>query len=279
MSNLQQTIACVILTKDEEQNIQRSLESVAWCHEVVVVDSGSADRTKQIATSNRARVIEHIQNGPFNIAEQRNWALSYTEIKSDWVLFLDADEEVPGELRRKLESILSVEQKYNAYELTPKYIFWGRWLKRTQGYPNWHARLIKRREAGFSGGVWEHFDERAIIGRISVPYNHYANSKGFADWLQRHNRYSTWDAERIVAYLKSGNGNSLGTSRKLKLRKLAARFYIIRPFVRVAVMLFWRCGILEGLPAIIFSIQYFMYETFTVFKVVELLRVNAGKEI
>ncbi len=268
-------IASVILTKNEEQNIERCLASVAWCLDRVVVDSGSTDRTRELAESAGARVLVHVQTGAFNIAEQRNWALESGEIQAEWILFLDADEEVTAELRFAIEHELSRNNDTNnAYELTPRYLFWGRWLKRTQGFPNWHPRVVRRGEVGFTGGVWEHFDKRARTGRIAEPYNHYANSKGLSDWLARHDRYSTWDAQKIVAYLETRDPAALGTERKAWLRLWAARLYPLRPFARFAHIYLLRLGFLEGLPALVFSFQYFVYESFTVIKVWELKRKN-----
>lgn len=272
-------IACVVLTKNEEGNIERCLASVAWCSERVVVDSGSTDRTRELAEITGARFLVHVQAGAFNIAEQRNWALESTDIQAEWVLFLDADEEITPALRVAIERELSAPRGFNAYELTPKYLFWGKWLKRTQGFPNWHARVVRRGEAGFTGCVWEHFDSRARIGKITEPYNHYANSKGLSDWLERHDRYSTWDAQKIVSYLETRDPKALGTERKARLRLWAARFYPLRPIARFIHIYFLRLGFLEGLPALVFSFQYFIYETFTVMKVWELNRKNRKQSL
>ncbi len=272
------TLACVVLTKNEETNLSRCLASVSWCPERLVVDSGSTDQTCDLGQVLGARVVVHLPTGVFNIAEQRNWALQSADIQAEWVLFLDADEEVTPALRVAIEQVV-LNSGCNAFELTPRYLFWGRWLKRTQGFPNWHARLVRRGEVGFTGGVWEHFDNRARIGRISEPYNHYANSKGLSDWLARHERYSSWDAQKIMHYLMTGDAQALGTGRKARLRLLAARFYPLRPVVRFVHVYFVRLGFLEGLPALVFSFQYFVYEAFTVIKVWELKRLHHNEPL
>ncbi len=278
-SALPSSIACVILTKNEEQNLPRCLASVGWCAEVVVVDSGSTDRTIEVAASLGARVLVNRPVGIFNIADQRNWALEQSCLAASWVIFLDADEEVTPELRAAVERAIAVPEKFNCYELTPRYLFWGRWLKRTQGFPNWHARLVRRGQVGFEGGVWEHFDARARPGFIAEPYNHYANSKGLSDWLARHDRYSTWDAEKIAAFLASGETAALGTTRKVRLRRWAARLYPLRPFARFAHTYVLRFGFIEGFPAFVFCSLYFFYEWMTVVKVIELRRQNRGESL
>jgi glycosyltransferase involved in cell wall biosynthesis len=270
------TLACVVLTKNEESNVERCLLSIAWCSERVIVDSGSTDQTVARARAAGGRVETHVQPGAFNIAEQRNWALQSVGIQADWVLFLDADEEVTPALRAAIETALAGEPNFNAYELTPRYLFWGKWLKRTQGYPNWHPRLVRRGHVGFTGGVWEHFDARAHTSRITEPYNHYANSKGLSDWLARHDRYSSWDAQKIANFLEAGDPAALGTRRKLRLRLWAARFYPLRPFLRFLHIYILRLGFTEGRAAFVFSSLYFFYEWMTVIKIVELKRFRRG---
>lgn len=252
---------------------------MSWANERIVVDSGSTDRTREVAEENKARFIVHIQTGQFNIAAQRNWVLEEVVIASDWILFLDADEEVTPALRAEIEKELARCGAKNAFELTPRYMFWGRWLKRTQGYPNWHSRLVKKGDVRFRGGVWEHFDETACIGRIAEPYDHYANSKGFGDWLERHDRYSTWEAQRIVAFLESRDPEAIGTKRKVQLRLWAARCYPLRPLIRFVYIYVIRLGFLEGMPALIFSIQYALFEWLVVLKVLDLRRRHQGKEL
>jgi len=269
-------ISLVVLTKNEEININRCLNSLSWCKDVVVLDSGSTDNTVSVAQSLGARVFTHIQTPPFKISGQRNWALENCHLQGEWVLFVDADETIPPDLAQEIQKVCAdSNNRYNAFELTPRYLFLGKWLKRTQGYPNWHPRLVKLGEVSFTGGVWEHFDDDAKVGRINIPYDHFANSKGFSDWLERHDRYSSWDAQHIVDFLETGQSKSLGTDRKLQLRILAAKFWAVRPIARFIQMYFLRFGFTEGLTALIFCLMYAMYEFMTVVKIIEIKRKKA----
>lgn len=271
------SISAIILTKNEVVNLKCCIDSLQWCQEVIVVDSGSNDGTTQLAESLGAKVFTHIQPPPFNIAEQRNWAVQNCDLKGEWVLFIDADEMIPSDLASEIQRVCgSPDNPYNAFELTARYLFWGKWLKRTQGYPNWHPRLLKKGQVRFTGGVWEHFSPEAKIGKIFVPYDHFANSKGFGDWLERHDRYSSWDAQHIVDFLESGKATALGTDRKLKLRLLAAKLWFIRPIARFIQMYFLRLGFLEGWISLVFCLLYSMYELMTVVKIIELKRRKAG---
>ncbi|MEH2301957.1 glycosyltransferase family 2 protein [Nostoc sp.] len=270
-------ISAAILTKNEVCNLNRCIDSLQWCQEIIVVDSGSTDGTIQLAESLGAKVFTHIPSSPFKISEQRNWALQNCNLKSEWVLFIDADEVIPSNLATEIQRVCSASnQQYNAYELPARYLFWGKWLKLTQGYPNWHSRLLKLGEVTFTGGVWEHLASGAKVGRINIPYDHYANSKGFGDWLERHDRYSSWDAQKVVEFLETGKASALGTERKLKLRLLAAKLWFIRPIIRFLQMYFLRLGFLEGITAVIFCLLYAMYEFMIVVKIIELRRKKSG---
>jgi len=269
------TITPIILTKNEETNISRCLASIPWPG-AIVLDSGSTDATVQVARDSGATVLIHQQEGPFNIAEQRNWAIASCNIDSQWILFLDADEELTARTVDAIEEGCTCGDQYDGFELTPKYLFWGRWLKRTQGYPNWHCRLVKNVDRPFEGGVWEHFRGGLRVGRISEPYNHYGFSKGVSDWVERHNRYSTWDGVRIHAFLQSGDTSNLGTRRKLRLRRIAALFWPFRPIARFFHMYVWRMGFIEGVPGFVYCVLCMFYEFLTVCKINEHRRIGRG---
>ena len=270
--NRHQTIAGVVLTLNEEQNLARALRSLAWCDELLVVDSGSTDRTHEVSQHCGAQFVQHIQTPPFLITDQRNWALNYAGLTSDWVLFIDADEEVSPGLAASVRSCINSIEAFDAYELTPRYWFLGKWLKRTQGYPNWHPRLLKRGCVHFRGGVWESFSESARVGRLSYPYEHYAFCKGLDDWLERHRRYANWDAQQIVDYLSSRLSSSISTQRFRSLRLLMSRFWFLRPPMRFIQKYILQFGFLEGWQALLFSAMMFFYDLMAVIKVIELLR-------
>jgi glycosyltransferase involved in cell wall biosynthesis len=268
-------ITPIILTRNEEVDLPRCLTSIPWKN-AVVVDSGSMDGTIETAQRFGASVFAHVQSGPFDISQQRNWAIASCNINTKWILFLDADEELTTEGVEAIESACRQGEEYDAFELTPKFLFWGRWLKRTQGYPNWHGRLVKCVDAPFEGGVWEHFRGGLRVGRISEPYNHYGFTKGVSDWIERHNRYSTWDGARIHAFLRSGDSHALGTRRKVRLRRVAARLWPIRPLARFLYMYVFRMGFTEGMPGFVYSVLCMFYEFMTVCKINELRRISRG---
>lgn len=276
-----QTITGVVLTLNEERDLPRALKSLAWCDDILVVDSGSSDATLQVANDCGARCLQHIQHPPFLITEQRNWALEHGNISSDWVLFLDADEEVGIALARTIRRCINITHPYSAYELTPRYWFLGKWLKRTQGFPNWHPRLVKLGEATFEGGVWESFKTRtsSSIGRVYEPYEHYAFSKGIDDWLERHMRYAECEASSAYEFLRTGDSNSITTLRAHKLRIIASYLWPMRPLARFLQKYLFQLGFLEGWQGLTFSSLMAFYELIVVLKIIQKTRREKGIQL
>ena len=273
------TIAAVVLTLNEETDLPRALRSLAWCDELLVVDSGSTDRTHEVAQHFGARFVQHIQRQPFQITAQRNWALDHAGLKSDWVLFLDADEEVGLELANQIQSSICRPTSSNAYELTPRYWFFGKWLKLTQGYPNWHPRLLKLGKARFEGGVWESFSHGTLSGRIHIPYEHYAFSKGCDDWLERHRRYASWDAKQILEYLDDRSSFKRIHTRAIITRTIMSELWWLRPPMRFFQKYFLQAGFLEGWQGLLFALMMSMYDLLTVIKTIELIRKKRGLDL
>ncbi len=265
-----------MLCLNEAANLQRCLSSLNWCNELLLLDSGSNDASCEKASALGARVLVHRPEGRFLITEQRNWAIENAALQSDWVLFLDADEEIGLRCRAAIEAAITAPRARDGFELTPRYWFLGRWLKRTQGYPNWHPRLLRRGRLEFEGGVWESFPQGSAIGRITEPYEHYAFSKGIDDWLERHRRYADWEAERITAYLDGGGSDALGTRRWLHLRRLSARLWPLRPALRFFQKYLLQGGFLESWQGLVFALLMAGYDLITVIKVIELRRRARG---
>lgn len=276
------TLTVIILTMNEEINLQSCLDSTNWADDRVVVDSGSTDSTLQIAAANQVRHLVHRSEGAtFLISEQRNWALRNADIQTGWVLFIDADEVVPPTLEQHLKEILPrTPQEITLYRLTPKFMFLDHWLKRCQGYPNWHDRLIRRDSGLYKGGVWEHYETGGQKRDLTVPYIHYSLNKGIGDWFNKHERYATAEADDIFLTHKiawktnrpNQNNEDVRTIRKRGLRDLSARFWPFRPVVRFTLMYFIRLGFLDGLPGLLYCLMMMCYEYIVVLKVIELRR-------
>jgi len=274
-------IAAVVLTKDEEINLPHCLRSLCWIDELIVCDSGSTDNTLQIARDFGANVFIHVPVGEFTFAEQRNWAIVNCIKNSDWVLFIDADEIVTEKLKTEIIEKIDNPNGRIGFRLCFKFMFMGRWIKHVTQFPTWHDRLLLRGKVAFTGGMLEYFNCSAEkIGYINEPYLHYGFNKGFADWVDKHNRYSSEIAKRLDSK-RRGRIDWKGLvkikdddprSRKRALENLAGRFPVAYPFSRFFYQYIVKKGFLDGYPGLIYSLMLFQYGMVVWFKTIELKR-------
>jgi glycosyltransferase involved in cell wall biosynthesis len=184
------SLAAVILTRDEEANIEDCTASVRWADRVVVFDSFSQDRTVELAQSAGAEVLQH----PFeNYAQQRNAALDAVE--ADWNLFVDADERSSPEQAAEIRSLIS-EGKHNGFWIPRHNYIFGRLTRHTGWYPDYQLRLLRRQKARYDAARPVH--ELVILegepGYLTTPFLHY-NYRTFAQFREKQNRYVRYDAQ------------------------------------------------------------------------------------
>ncbi len=148
---MRQTLSVAMIAMNEEANLPRTLESVRWADEIVIVDSGSKDRTLEIAHSFGAKTSYHPMSGH---GEQKNFALDLCT--SDWTLLLDADEVLTPELQAEILALLSDEPEYAAYWIPRLNLYFGRWIRHGGFYPDHKLRLFRRGAARLSEGVGPH---------------------------------------------------------------------------------------------------------------------------
>src|SRR5690625_470221 len=255
-------ISVLILTYNEEENLPRCLESVAWSDDVLVVDSFSTDRTVGIAEEYGARVVQRAFD---DFAGQRNYGLEEGQLKHDWVLHIDADEVVTPELMEEL--LASRDGAYDAYRLASKTMFQGKWLKYSGLYPSYQVRYGHRDRLRFvQVGHGQREDLPAErVGTLNEPLLHYSFSKGMEDWIGKHNRYSTDEAVRIAEadgtsrFRVSDLFSSDPTTRRRSL-KLLSTAMPFRPTLRFLYMYLVRRGFLDGAAGYRYSRMMSMYE-------------------
>lgn len=177
----------VILTLNEERNIATCIESVSAADELVVVDSGSTDRTVEIASATRARVIGHRF---VDFADQRNYATSL--LKSDWVLHLDADERVTPELWSEIRAKLA-SSSCDGFLLPCLNVVFGRPLRHGGWYPQYHLRLQRREKARWRGAVHEAATVDGPVKKLSEPIVHFGHPNIHA-FLVKLDLYTTFEA-------------------------------------------------------------------------------------
>jgi len=180
-------LSAVLTTHNEEARLPAALESVRFCDEVVVVDDGSTDRTREIAEQAGARVVV---NSPWpGFAAQRNRALQ--EASHDWVLSLDADERVTPALRDEIERLRGDGLRHAGYRIPRVAFYLGRWIRGTDWYPDWQLRLFDRRRGRWKEAlVHESARVDGTVGRLRGELEHFPYTD-IANHVARIDRYTT----------------------------------------------------------------------------------------
>ncbi len=266
-------ISVVILTYNEEINLPDALASlVGQCDDVVVFDSFSADSTVEIGRTSGARIFQRAFD---NYAAQRSAALETVSFKYPWVLMLDADERVPSELWRELQSTLATASDgVTLFRLRRKDFFMNRWLRRSSGYPTWFGRIMRPGRVTIVREINEEYHTDGEIRHLKEHLLHFPFNRGIAYWIARHNQYSS--AEAKVA--NSGKGEAVRlsdfltidpTKRRRALKRIAMRLPA-RPLVIFGYLYFVRLGFLDGLAGLRFCLLRTIYEYMIDIKLAEL---------
>lgn len=272
-------LAIIILTRDEEQNLPFALSSLDGLGaRVFVVDSGSTDRTREIAERAGCKVAEHSFT---NHAAQFNWALDHLPIESAWVMRLDADERVMPELLDELRRVLPVApDDVTGFEIKRRVYFWGRWIRHGGYYPTWLFRIWRRGSARCEAR-W--MDEHMLSsgGRVErlahdiIDENH----KGLTFWTDKHNRYADREVRDLLSLESAGAPVELegqaGRKRWLKQNLYARSPLFFRAFAYWGLRYFGQGGVLDGRPGLVFHfLQGFWYRFLVDAKLVERRRTE-----
>lgn len=252
------TLAVVILTYNEEANLAQALDSVAgWANEVFILDSQSTDQTLDIA----AQYGCHIAQNKFeNYAKQRNYALDHLPIRSEWVLFLDADEWLPEALKQEISTLITTSPEENGFFINWRLIWMGRWIRRGY-YPSWILRLFRHGKGRCEDrAVNEHLIVEGKAGQLRNDFMH-EDRKGVTDWIAKHNGYATREAQelfntRVTPDYREIDARLFGTQAQ---RKRWLRYKVwnrLPPLIRPFFYFFYRYvlsgGFLDGKEAFIY---------------------------
>jgi len=223
-------LSVLVTTKNEEATLGACLESARWAEEIVVVDSGSTDRTLAIARPLARQVLEHEYENP---AAQKNWALP--RLAHDWVLILDADERVTPELRREIESVLADPNRRAGYWIRRENWFYGKPIQSAGWQRDRVLRLLDRRRGAYRPGlVHEEMDLQGEAGTLRATLRH-EPYRDLDQYFEKWGRYSRASAEE----LKRRNVRATG----LRL--------LLRPWLRFVRMYLLEGGFREGRRGIV----------------------------
>lgn len=187
-------VSAIIITKNEEEDLARCLESIKWVDEIVLIDSGSTDRTLEIAKNYKARIFVEEWKG---YTEQKNSCLDKAE--HEWVLSLDADEELTMEAQKTIQKILKGnEDRYAGYALRRRVLYLGKWITHGDWYPDYVVRLWKKNSGRFKGGrVHESVEINGPVKHLKCDILHYTY-KDLQDQRRRMEKYSKlWAQDRF----------------------------------------------------------------------------------
>jgi glycosyltransferase involved in cell wall biosynthesis len=246
-------LSAVVITCNEEQRLRACLDSVAWVDEIVVVDAESQDKTVQIARE----FTDHVLVRPWpGFAPQKNFALE--QATGDWILSLDADEQVSAELRDEATAVLARAGGADGYAVPRRNVFLGQWVRHGGLYPDWQVRLFRRGRGRFlQRDVHESVQVEGRVERLTGHLVHRSYS-GVADFFERANRYSTLAAEGLV---REGV-------------RARARELVLRPLGRFLAMYLLRGGFLDGRKGLLLAALYAYYVFMRTAKVWEATRAR-----
>ncbi|MGB7282538.1 MAG: glycosyltransferase family 2 protein [Candidatus Acidiferrum sp.] len=183
--------ACLI-TFNEEHNLPRALASLKEiADEIIVVDSGSTDKTEAVAREHGATFFERAWT---NYSEQKNFAAERAQ--NDWILSIDADEELSSALQTSLLEWKKHEPKFSVYEMSRKTWYLGAWIKHSGWYPDFQRRLYRRETAQFSGIIHEALRFEGKPGRLLGELLHYT-VRSFAEHEEKVKQYTTLAAQQL----------------------------------------------------------------------------------
>lgn len=272
------SVSILILTLNEEANLAECIDSCAWSDDIVVFDSLSQDRSREIALAKGARVIERAFD---NYAAQRNAALTTVNYNNPWVLMVDADERIPQDLAAEICAEVAAADAHTVmFRLRRKDFFLGRWLKRSSGYPTWFGRLVRVGRVHVVREVNEEYIADGGIKHLNSHLHHYPFNRGIAYWFERHNRYSSMEAiTKLAAHAGPLSARTLFSGDPIARRRTLKRILYhlpLRPLIVFLYLYVFRLGVLDGRAGFYFSRMRAIYEFLIDAKVLESKRRRRG---
>lgn len=236
-------LSAIVLTRNEESNIAECLVSLSWADELLVVDSGSTDRTTALAEKHGARVVTHTFK---DFADQRNFAMS--QAKGDWVLFIDADERVTSELAEEMAGILRGPAPLVVYALPRHTYFFGKRLRFSDARGDAPVRFFPRQQVAWAQPVHERIVTHLPLRKLKNPLLHYT-TRNLAHYKQKVRDY-------VPLELKTMNEKGV---------KPAWWKFLVMPPAKFVQLYFLKLGILDGIAGFqyaILSSYFYMFQKY-----------------
>lgn len=274
-------VSVIVPTKNEERNIENCLRHLLWADEIIVFDSFSSDRTVRLAESLGAKVVQREFD---NFAAHKNWAFDNIKTRHEWILLIDADEQVTPALAKEIsQCIATTSPEYCGYYIARKNHFAGKWMRHGGWYPNWNMRLILRGKGRYEQRlVHEHILLDGPTGFLKHALIH-DDYKGIERYFDRHNHYSTLEAVEAYREMIGGTGNNKlrgaltksGPHRRRMLKNFAYRYLPGRALLKFIWMYLVRLGFLDGRIGFRYCLLHAFYEYQISLKLIELKDKNS----
>ncbi|AFZ23946.1 glycosyl transferase [Cylindrospermum stagnale PCC 7417] len=268
-------VTVIIPGKNEEANLPACLTSLQNADEIFLVDSQSSDKSVEIAESYGANVVQFDFNGQW--PKKKNWSLDNLPFRNEWVLIVDCDERIPPELWEEIDQVIRNDE-YAGYYLNRRVFFLGKWIRHGGKYPDWNLRLFKHQKGRYENlntedipntgdnEVHEHVILQGKVGYLKNDMLH-EDFRNLYHWLERHNRYSNWEARVYLNLLtgKDGSGtigaNLFGDAvqRKRFLKKIWVRLPF-KPLLRFILFYIIQRGFLDGKAGYVYGRLLSQYE-------------------
>lgn len=282
-------ISILILTKNEQQDLPGCLASVTWSDDIHIFDSGSTDATQAIALQCGARVTVRDYCGSKLVfggdeGAHRTWALRNLAFKHSWVFVIDADERMTPELVAAVQQAAAQPGGKVAFSVQRRDFFLGTWLKNVQTSP-FYVRLFRPEKVHYERLINCVLVPDGEVGSVVGFLDHYPFSKGMNHWLDRHNGYSHFEAQQIVANQLKGGTFSIAKAftdkdfheRRYHQKELFYRLPL-RPLIKFVLLYVAKRGFLDGRAGFTYAVLQSIYEYLIVLKVRELESAQRATE-
>ncbi|WP_174762966.1 glycosyltransferase family 2 protein [Anabaena sp. UHCC 0187] len=268
-------VSVLIPAKNEELNLPACLKSLVRADEVFVVDSKSIDKSVEISENYGANVVQFDFNGRW--PKKKNWSLENLPFRNEWVLIVDCDERITPELWEDIAQAIQNDE-YDGYYLNRRVFFLGKWIRYGGKYPDWNLRLFKHQKGRYENlntediantgdnEVHEHVILPGKVGYLKNDMLH-EDFRDLYHWLERHNRYSNWEAR--VYYNLLTDKDETGTiggkffgdavQRKRFLKTIWVRLPF-KPLLRFILFYIIQRGFLDGKAGYIYGRLLSQYE-------------------
>ncbi|MEM8781481.1 MAG: glycosyltransferase family 2 protein [Planctomycetota bacterium] len=308
-------VSVLIPVKNESANIVECIRRVRWATQIAVIDSGSDDDTVALSQAMGAEVyrFDYARHSPGGWPKKKNWALEHVPWANEWVLIFDADEHATPELTREIAGVVNGTHTPprngcgDGYWINRKLIFLGRWIKGCGYYPSWNVRLFKHAvgryermaSSGDTGTGDNEVHEHVVLstgeaGWLEQDFLHYAYAD-IAQWVEKHNRYSTWEAkvQRLGELGRDGDAGHSGhssaanieprllgnrTQRRRWIKKASLRMPF-RPTLRFLYHYVVARGFRDGYPGYVLCRLMAVYEFLSVAKHYELKQAERPEPV